>query len=1569
MSKPGAATSGGKPSPDAMVLEYNKAALNKPSNISAVHQAWCNHFGTKYGQAGRFLETGVYREVKTPSRPAAMATLDKESDEFDMLKQGWKQQVIIAENTRAADLDKRTQIYTEMWSLCSEAAKAEVMMHAEYEALARDGDDPLKLWKLLVRTLSWVPGSSPDVVSANLIQSYYSYRQMPNVSLPEYKREVETRLSNLVDAGVPAIPPGIAAATFITGLDRSRYSGLQNNITSRVQEMPKTVSDAYSLASVWTINRADLASVKRETAMAATTAKNCDQKSAPPPTAAAPQGGSKREPSKCFHCGAEGHRKDKCPAAKLGAEAKAKWESKHTAAIAVEEPTADATETELGFCIDVNRGVGLISEDHRQQRITSLHKYEIAMDSCCTVMAWGEAKLLRDIRSCEPVPLTGVGGTISIAQIGTHPDFGDVYYLDGLPNLVSYGLVKKKAKEYKLRGDSSFRVEVDNDNDTFHVISNGRVYCFRENGRGLYTCDLSDDVEAAALKESSLDGNWGDQGYVAFSVQTVEANEKLYSKAQVAAAKRVLAYSNAMGAMSMANLISQVRSRRVDGMNFTVEDVTRAFEIYGPSLQAVRGKTVRLKKGRAPEPIADKIVDVRVTMHLDLMFLSGVAFLIGYVKPLGLLLCSYIKNKTVECLRGAISKQKGTLVSEGFEVVQITSDSESSIVSLQPELEAQGCRVSIHAPGTDSAEVDVKIKQIKNVTRSITVLPYLLPMTLLMYAVYYAVGKINMWPSSTLAHNYSPLEVFTGRSVSVERDLGGRRGEGPLAFGSRVEVFEKTTNTLSDRTRPALWLGSKSNAYASGRFFLLDSEKVVSRDQWKSLPMDMGTINLVNAIARRGPLLPKNLKMIFKGKEVADFEMLDDLEGNDVKPIVRRRITEEHPGTDGAIIDEEPSPSEDIWMPFNADDALPEMKDPLEQLLPEETTSATEPGRDLGATAPEPEKELGGAPPEATDPSMRISTSGDATRGLPSASPSRPSNRQIPEAPWHLAGDPIAQPAGGGRPKRATKAPERFMPESFFAGARHEAYNLSVERALKELGDKAAAAMMSELQSLQNKGVFEPVSYEALDIEQRKSVIRSSMFLKEKFLPNGDFDKLKARFVAGGHMQDRTTYSTAETSAPTASTTAVYAMMAICAAEGRHLMTMDVGSAYLNADMKRDVFMSIEPRLTELMCKVSSSYAQYVKGNGTLVVKLRKALYGCLESAKLWYEHLAATLRGLGFVVNEKEKCVFNKAHNGRQISVVVYVDDLACSSVELQDLEWLHKELLAKYEVVTCHTGPVHSYLGQTFDLSVRGQCGVTMSGYIKDILEHCGTAGTRATPASEDLFKENEGDPLLPKARMEEFHSRVAKLLYLSMRARPDILTAVSFLTTRVTKCTEADWVKLDRVLMYLNGCPTLGLVLRATEGIRVLAYVDASFATHADLRSHTGGMLSMGMAPVNVLSRKQDGPQNSSASCELVGLSDYLPMIIWFRDFLIAQGYKMGPAKIFEDNMAAIALATRGASNSSRTKHLAIRYFFIKDRMDSGEVELQHLGTKEMLADFFTKPLQGDLFRKMRAAIMGA
>ena len=122
--------------------------------------------------------------------------------------------------------------------------------------------------------------------------------------------------------------------------------------------------------------------------------------------------------------------------------------------------------------------------------------------------------------------------------------------------------------------------------------------------------------------------------------------------------------------------------------------------------------------------------------------------------------------------------------------------------------------------------------------------------------------------------------------------------------------------------------------------------------------------------------------------------------------------------------------------------------------------------------------------------------------------------------------------------------------------------------------------------------------------------------------------------------------------------------------------------------------------------------------------------------------------------------------------------------------------------------------------------------------------------------------------------------------------------------------------------------------------------------------------------VSSTKQKLNTRSSTESELVGVDDMMPSILWTRYFLKAQGYKVSDNVIFQDNKSTMLLERNGkASSSKRTKHINVRYFFITDRISKGEVRVEWCPTKDMVADFMTKPLQGSVFRKFRDLIMGA
>jgi hypothetical protein len=139
--------------------------------------------------------------------------------------------------------------------------------------------------------------------------------------------------------------------------------------------------------------------------------------------------------------------------------------------------------------------------------------------------------------------------------------------------------------------------------------------------------------------------------------------------------------------------------------------------------------------------------------------------------------------------------------------------------------------------------------------------------------------------------------------------------------------------------------------------------------------------------------------------------------------------------------------------------------------------------------------------------------------------------------------------------------------------------------------------------------------------------------------------------------------------------------------------------------------------------------------------------------------------------------------------------------------------------------------------------------------------------------------------------------------------------------------------------------------------------------NMRSHTGGVFTMGRGfPINI-STKQKLNTRSSTESELVAVDYMMPIVLWTCYFLMAQGYGVTENLLLQDNRSSMLLErNRKASSSKRTRHINIRYFFITDRVNMKEVEIEWCPTKEMVADFMTKPLQGSHFRRLRDLIMG-
>jgi hypothetical protein len=444
------------------------------------------------------------------------------------------------------------------------------------------------------------------------------------------------------------------------------------------------------------------------------------------------------------------------------------------------------------------------------------------------------------------------------------------------------------------------------------------------------------------------------------------------------------------------------------------------------------------------------------------------------------------------------------------------------------------------------------------------------------------------------------------------------------------------------------------------------------------------------------------------------------------------------------------------------------------------------------------------------------------------------------------------------------------------------------------------------------------------------------------------------------------------------------------AIDDRKVVTCDIPGAFLQADWPadQDCFLKFENVMVDMICQIDPKYKSNVihRGNKKFIfARLNKAVYGTLLGAILFYQKLSKQLTDWDYVQNDYDPCTFNKVVNGEQVTIQFHVDDLKISHKEQDVLDEILHDLNMKFgtkkKALTASTGLIHEYLGITINFDERHKVKFTMFDYLEDILSEMPSdmEGIARTPAQDNLFTIDEQSPLLSDKDADFYHRTTARLLFAAKRARPDLQVAVAYMCTRVKAPTVSDYHKLGRTIKYLRGTIFMPLVL-GWDGSGVLTWsVDASFAIHNDMRSHTGAVLSLGQGALMSMSSKQKINTKSSTEAELVGVDDAMNFVVWIQLFMAGQmktvskdsalSKFMHETVILQDNTSTIQLENNGKQSSTkRTRHINIRYFYVTSKVKNGDVRIVYCPTKEMVSDYLTKPLQGSLFRSHRNSILG-
>lgn len=263
-----------------------------------------------------------------------------------------------------------------------------------------------------------------------------------------------------------------------------------------------------------------------------------------------------------------------------------------------------------------------------------------------------------------------------------------------------------------------------------------------------------------------------------------------------------------------------------------------------------------------------------------------------------------------------------------------------------------------------------------------------------------------------------------------------------------------------------------------------------------------------------------------------------------------------------------------------------------------------------------------------------------------------------------------------------------------------------------------------------------------------------------------------------------------------------------------------------------------------------------------------------------------------------------NKMVNGKQCAVLWHVDDLKLSHVDGSVNEDVLGRLSVRYgkeTPITVTRSNMHHWLGMTIDCGTEGKVRIRMDDYVESMLEEVpdNMNGTAATPAVANLFKVDANAEDLCQEESEVFHSGTAKLLFLCKRARLDIQMPITFLCAPGMKPNVSDYNKLQRVVKCLRGSKLMCLTLESDDLQIIKWWVDASSAVHEDMRSHTGGTVTLGKGSVCSSSIGKKLNTKSLTEAELVGADDMMPMILWTRQFIEGQGYAIKDNIVHQEN----------------------------------------------------------------------
>ena len=445
--------------------------------------------------------------------------------------------------------------------------------------------------------------------------------------------------------------------------------------------------------------------------------------------------------------------------------------------------------------------------------------------------------------------------------------------------------------------------------------------------------------------------------------------------------------------------------------------------------------------------------------------------------------------------------------------------------------------------------------------------------------------------------------------------------------------------------------------------------------------------------------------------------------------------------------------------------------------------------------------------------------------------------------------------------------------------------------------------------------------------------------------------KIRGRWVGGGHQQQREE-SLAERVAPTAREATHNILMAIAAIEGRKLLVGDIPSAYLQADHVpangKAVHIIADRYTTKLIAESMPEYTDFVRPNGTMILKVEKAMYGLVESACLWYKELERHLVGIGYTVSSSDRGLFYKAvykHGNLVASNIasVHVDDIISAASPNEEGKKLQEEFWGSMEKrwpgIKLQTGPKYKHLSWNISQNTTtGEIRKSQRDYLNELIKETGVEREHKLPCRSDILTGDFNSPKLNEKATNRFRSVLQKVAY-ARDGRPDFDFVVCYLQSKQSSPSEQDMADLEHLLGYIKRNPDKEVVFKPRD-MQLRGATDASFNITQDARSYFGYVITLGGSLIAAKGGRIKTVVRSSTEAEISAVNVIASEILWCRDLLEELGFVQGKIAIKEDNMSCITMLQKEPrSFHSKSRHVRVKWAFFRQEFAKRTLRLSY------------------------------